>query len=296
MGSVDSFLLKVDNNDITSSDGGVHQLSPLKDALQAFEIQVRQSLECLEILLKSDEEMLGLLLTEHNEADQTGNAVDFSRHEHVEVLLGVYARQISNINREIHYLLQRLQSKQEFVALALSGYRNRMVRMNVHLGIAGLSLGFSTAVAGFFGMNLVNGLESSPTAFPSVLLGSGLCSVFLSLVTLDHLSGEKMRQRAKKRADETDTLTSALSDMCALDHALKPTVERGESVSKDQFRKLLNQSRQTKDATPQEVELLFDVFDTIKDGRLTLCDFPEGRPSSSQRSLNEEDAAPPTTK
>ena len=265
----------MDNNDITSPDAVVHQLAPLKDALQSFEIQVRQSQECLENLLNHDDEMLALLLTEQNAADQLGGQVDFSRHEHVELLLGVYARQISNINMEINYLLQRLQSKQEFVALALSGYRNRMVRMNVHLGIAGLSMGFSTAVAGFFGMNLISGLETSSTAFATVFLCSGLGSVVLSLLSLNHLSGKTTRHRAKQRLEEMETLESALSDMCALDHTLKSSVERGEAVSKEQFRVMLRNSRQSKEASTQEVDLLFDVFDKIKDGNLTSSDFQQ---------------------
>lgn len=48
--------------------------------------------------------------------------------EHVEVLLGVYARQLSTIQYEIQYLLSRLESKREFVSLALASYRNRMIR------------------------------------------------------------------------------------------------------------------------------------------------------------------------
>ena len=271
--SVDSFLDKVDNNDITSPNTVVHQLAPLKDALQAFEIQVRQSQDCLETLLNHDDEMLALLLTEQHVADQTGGQVDFSRHEHVELLLGVYARQIGNINMQISYLLQRLQSKQEFFALALSGYRNRMVQMNVHLGIATLALGLSTTVVGFFGMNLVNGWETSSTAFPTVVLCSGLGSLCLYLLSLNHLSGKRMRQHAKLRLAEMETLTSALSDMGALDHAIKSSVERGTAVSKEQFRVLLKRSRQSNEATGQEIDLLFDIFDKIKDGSLTASDF-----------------------
>jgi magnesium transporter len=254
----------------------------LKDALQSFEIQVKQSLECLENLLNHDDEMLALLLTEQNAADQTGGQVDFSRHEHVELLLGVYARQISNISMEITYLLQRLQSKQEFVALALSGYRNRMVQMNVHLGVAALSMGLSTAVAGFFGMNLLHGFENSATAFTNVVLCSSLGSLFLALISLNHLSGETMRRRAKKRLDEIDTLTSALSDMCALDHTLKSSVERGECISKEQFRVMLKNSRQSNEASADEVDLLFDVFDKIKDGSLTPSDFQPEVPTARE--------------
>lgn len=48
--------------------------------------------------------------------------------EYVEILVGVYARQLSSMLWEIQYLLSRLESKREFVALALASYRNRMVR------------------------------------------------------------------------------------------------------------------------------------------------------------------------
>ena len=280
---VDSILDKVDKNDITSPDAVVHQIGPLKDALQSFEMQVRQSLECLDHLLTHDDEMLALLLTEQNAAHNSGGTVDFARHEHVELLLGVYARQISNVSMEITYLLQRLQSKQEFVTLALSGYRNRMVQMNVHLSIAALSLGLSTTVAGFFGMNLLHGMESSTLAFGYVVFFSCTSSLLTWMWALNHLSGTKMRRRAKQRLDEMETLTGALSDMCALDHTLKTTIERGGVINKEQFRVLLQNARYSRVVTSNEVDLLFDVFDKIKDGSLSADDFHQNAhlPASS---------------
>jgi magnesium transporter len=258
----------------------VHQIGPLKDALQSFEMQVRQSLECLDHLLTHDDEMLALLLTEQNAAQDSGDVVDFARHEHVELLLGVYARQISNVSMEITYLLQRLQSKQEFVTLALSGYRNRMVQMNVHLSIAALSLGLSTTVAGFFGMNLLHGLESSNIAFGYVVFFSCTSSLLTWMWALNHLSGTKMRRRAKQRLDEMETLTGALSDMSALDHTLKTTIERGEVINKEQFRVLLQHARNSRMVTSNEVDLLFEVFDKIKDGSLSAEDFQKNSISS----------------
>jgi len=272
---VDSFLDKVDNNDVTSPDAGVHQLVPLKDALQSFEIQVKQSLECLEDLLNDDSEMLALLLTEQKAADEAGGEVAFSRHEHVEILLGVYARQISNIQMEINYVLQRLQSKQEFVALALSGYRNRMISMNVHLAIAGLGIGLSTAVAGFFGMNLVSGLEESPTAFNFTLLCSCFSSFAVSLGCLNLLSGRTMREQARQRLNEMETLTRALSDIPVVDHIIESTVERGKPLDKKRFAVLLKSGRQNAGSGTGsgEVDLLFEVFDRVKDGNITELDF-----------------------
>lgn len=225
--------------------------------------------------------MLALLLTEKKAADEAGGEVAFARHEHVEILLGVYARQISNINMEINYVLQRLQSKQEFVALALSGYRNRMISLNVHLAIAGLGIGLSTAVAGFFGMNLVSGLEGSPTAFNFTLLCSTMSSLLVSLGCLNLLSGRTMRQQAVRRLNEMETLKSALSDIAVVDHILQSTVERGEALDKDRFARLLRNAKLTKQLGSQEVDLLFGVFDTVKDGQLSQFDFEGGSGSKS---------------
>lgn len=74
---VDNFLDKVSHE--VYSDTGVHLLVPLKDSLQAFEIQVKQSVDCLASLLNNDDTMLDLLLTEQAEAEKSGLEVDYDR-------------------------------------------------------------------------------------------------------------------------------------------------------------------------------------------------------------------------
>ena len=253
---VDNFLDKVTNE--VYSDTGVHQLVPLKDTLQSMEMQVKQSLDCLTGLLNDDDQMLDLLLTEQAVAAAQGKDVDFLRHEYVELLLGVYARQLADILLEVQYLLGRLQSKQEFVSLALASYRNRMIRMNVHIGISGVSLGMMTAAAGFYGMNVVNGLEASTTAFSAIVGMSSLASFVTAAGALNYLSGAAMQKRAAQRLDEIETLTGALSDIPALDYTLKSTIEQGISMDKATFRETLKNARQSKTLPEPEVELLFD--------------------------------------
>jgi len=182
---VDSFVDRVANE--VFSDAGVHQLVPIKDSLQSFEIHVKQSLECLTTLVNNDDDMLRLLLTEQMQAEARGEVVSPERHEDVELLLEEYACQLNNILFEINYLLQRLQSKQEFASLALAGYRNRLISMNLYLALVGLGLGIGTTVAGFFGMNLISGLEESPTAFSTVIFlttvaGAGVSGACASYV------------------------------------------------------------------------------------------------------------------
>lgn len=278
---VESFLGKVANE--VYSDTGVHLLVPLKDSLQSFEMQVKQSVDCLAKILDDDEVMLDLLLTEQATADAKGEELDLSRHEDVELLIGIYARQLSNIYMEVQYMLRRIQSKQEFVALALSGYRNRMVRMDVHLNIAAISLGLGTAVAGFFGMNLINGLEETPNIFPMVVVGSGMGGVLIAGGSLNYLSGHAMQKRASDRIDEIETLTSALSDMSAIDYAVKSTVDGNRAVDKQAFGQLLAEARQTQPVSEKEVDLLFDVFDRVKDGYLQPSELTSSRSSTSPR-------------
>lgn len=268
---VNNFLDSVANE--VYSDTGVHQLAPLKDSLQSFEMQIKQCLDCLTELLEDDEEMLGLLLTEKAIAQETGQAVDFQRHQHVELLLGVYARQLNNLLLEIQFLLQRIQSKQEFVALALAGYRNRMIRVNVTLSICTMSLCLGTTVAGFFGMNVVNGFEDSTTAFSTIVACSTLAGVGVGAGSLRYLSGRSMQDNATQRLQEIETLSGALSDMCALDYAVKSTLEEsGAAVSKTEFREKLQQARQSGEVTDQEVDLLFHVLDAVKDGMIQKDD------------------------
>jgi len=268
---VDSFVDKVSNE--VFSDAGVHQLVPIKDSLQSFEIHVKQSLECLTTLLNSDEDMLELLLSEQREAEARGQEVSPERHEDVELLFEEYARQLNNILFEIHYLLQRLQSKQEFASLALAGYRNRLIRMNLYLALVGLGLGIGTTVAGFFGMNLISGFEESPVAFGNVVMLTSVTGISVAAICSSYVSGRTMQNRAKQRLDEIDVLTGALSDMPALDFTVKRLLERDTPTTKEEFRLKLKQARLSRKITEKEVDLLFDALDFNKDGVLFRDDF-----------------------
>jgi magnesium transporter len=77
----------------------------------------------------------------------------------VELLLENYCSQLVGIAQEAYYLRKRVESTQSIVELRLDAYRNYMLRINVQLAIASISLAGGTVLAGFFGMNLTSGLE-----------------------------------------------------------------------------------------------------------------------------------------
>ena len=169
---VNSLMDRVTNEAFSPS--GLHKLVPVKDSLQHFEMNVKGALHCITELLENDDDMIGLLLSEKAVARSENREVPHELHENVEMLLEEYARQLNSTLLEIDYMLSRVQSKQDMVALSLDAYRNRMIRMNLYLTIGGISLAFGTAVAGFFGMNVINGYESSEGIFELVIAGSCL--------------------------------------------------------------------------------------------------------------------------
>jgi magnesium transporter len=198
-----------------------------------------------------------------------------SRHKDVELLLEEYARQLSNILFEINFLLQRLQSKQEFVSIALASYRNRLIRMNLYLAVAGITLGIGTTVAGYFGMNVINGYESSPVAFNAIILGTSVTGLAVAAVCASYVSGKTMQARAFRRMDEIQTLTSALSDMAALDYTVKKALNEGVPMSREEFGKTLKLARHSGRVTDEELDLLFDIMDNQRDGVIQTDDLPE---------------------
>ena len=117
-------------------------------------------------------------------------------------------------------------------------------------------------------MNVVNGLEDSTTAFSTIVTCSTLAGLAVGAGSMNYLSGRTMQVRASQRLREIETLSGALSDMCALDYAVKSTLEEGKPTTKDEFRIKLIKARQTGEITDQEVDLLFHVFDSVKDGML----------------------------
>jgi magnesium transporter len=270
---VETVVTRVSNDMLAAS--GVHRLVPVKDSLQDFELLVKSALTCLTDLLGDDEDMLGLLLTEKMKAKERGRTIEHRRHESVELLLEEYARRLSNILQDTNFLLKKVQTKQELVSISLDAHRNRMLRMNLYLSMAGVSIASSTAVAGFYGMNLINGLEDSPTAFWNVVSVTSFMGAMIGIGCLSYLRGTSNTARTLERLREIEVIDGALSPpkMRALDYTMKILAENKSSMTKDEFREKMLASRQVDEISGNEIDLLFDALDISKDGKLNTDDF-----------------------
>ena len=285
---VDTVVTRVSNEMHAAS--GVHRLVPIKDSLQEFELNIRSALDGITGLLGDDDDMLGLLLSENLEAQNRNERIQRNRHESVELLLEEYARQLSNILQETEYLLKKVQSKQELVAISLDAYRNRMLRMNLYLGIASVGLATSTAVAGFYGMNLINGYEDSPTAFANLVGLTSCAGLVFGIGCVSYMRGSASTARTMERLREIEVIDGSLNKMGALDYTMKCIADNKKtSMTKEEFRKKLCESQSFAVINDLEVDLLFSSLDVTNDGYLNKDDFSTladlGRKASIESSL-----------
>lgn len=277
-------LLFVDEEVFSTS--GVQHLVPLKDSLQEFEMLVSQCLECLENMEKNDNDMLGLLLTKQSEAEKSGVELGHDMHEEIELMLEAYIGQLSAIRREIKYLIKRVESKTAYLSITQDSYRNRMITIDVYLGIVGVGLGVSTTVAGFVGMNMLNGYEESSVAFFNTVAGTSLVSLLTVFGCTRYLSGNRLKKAARHRAVEIESIEGALADMTAVDYAVKTMMLNNTGMDKHEFAKQIAYAKGKPFADIKdngEVNKLFELLDATKDGIIDKDDFQCMQSFSGQR-------------
>ena len=93
------------------------------------------------------------------------------------------------LSDQIEEVLANIETTQAVLELTLDNERNRIARLELLLSMAGLSVGSMSAVSGFFGMNLLSGVESAAGLFllvtgTSILLTG---SLFVMPFTIEHV-------------------------------------------------------------------------------------------------------------
>jgi len=272
---VNSLMERVTHESVLP-ESSLHRLVPLKDSLQRFEMNVKGALRCLTDLLSNDQDMVDLLLTEKAIAKAENRTVPLELHGTVEMMLEEYARQLTSTLLEIDYMLSRVQSKQDMVALTMDANRNRMIRMNLNLTIGGISLAFATTVAGFFGMNITSGYETMPHAFNGIVAGSLLLGGGFMGGCYSHLYGPHARWKTRQHVQSIEIMNRALGDMAALDYSLELMLEGEDDIkwTKEKFMQKVYES-EPESLRDSEIDFLFGLLDYTKNGVIDKDDFPQ---------------------
>lgn len=79
--------------------------------------------------------------------------------DEIKILLESYTLRLNNSLNDVLLLQKKVKNRQSLTDLSMQVQRNRLLSLNLNLGVAAVCLGASTAMSGWFGMNLLSGKE-----------------------------------------------------------------------------------------------------------------------------------------
>ena len=156
----------------------LRRLLAFRKSLSEFEQNVGQSLKLVRELTANDEDLVGLYLTHRDRK--------IDDHVDIELLLEAYCADFEEIQAEIKTFKEMIEDTNQFIGAHLDTVRNSMIRMSLFLEVGAVALGSGAVVGGVFGMNLLNGLESHPSAFYVTLGGISLVMSAIFAGTISH--------------------------------------------------------------------------------------------------------------
>lgn len=144
------------------------ELLPLKNKVDELEAQCAEVAGAIAEVLKNDEDMAAMRLSEiHGDGVLQGDIDNL--HVEVELLFEDYLLQMDEVLVALRSVQSYVRNTEEVVEIELDLLRNRIMRYEMLLELSGLVVGVAAAVTGAFGMNLVNRLEEHPTMFYNVI-------------------------------------------------------------------------------------------------------------------------------
>lgn len=155
------------------------QLLPLKNKVDELEAKCTEVASAIAEVLKNDEDMAAMRLSEiaalrKLDKDFTSSSLDdgdpYNLHVEVELLFEDYLLQMDEVLHSLRSIQSSITNTEEVVEIELDLLRNRIMRYEMLIELAGLVVGVAAAVTGALGMNLLNSWEEHPTMFFNVSL------------------------------------------------------------------------------------------------------------------------------
>ena len=196
-----------------AQEHALYTLLTLSNSLQALDVEVSRLEGSVSGLLSQDED-LAMLYLSHRSAH--GAARPTHQHSEVEIMLETFATQLDDLLMRIRSLTEDVALHRTLEELKLRNERNRIMRVELLMSMAAISIATSTAVSGVFGMNLTSGCarrpsralvraahppaaplrwETSPGMFWAVTAAGAGGSALLALALLGGVSRFHRRQR-----------------------------------------------------------------------------------------------------
>eukprot|EP00252_Welwitschia_mirabilis_P003102 TRINITY_DN13180_c0_g1_i1.p1 TRINITY_DN13180_c0_g1~~TRINITY_DN13180_c0_g1_i1.p1 ORF type:complete len:297 (-),score=73.34 TRINITY_DN13180_c0_g1_i1:399-1205(-) len=258
--------------------GGLQRLLPLKRILTEVEHDIRDTHEAFEQVLESDDALVGLCLENKEHLTSLSglkfqpNSDDERMRRAAANIILTFQRQVDDAGGVVEELRKGIDSAQEVWELTLDTTRNKIIRMNLFISMAGLSFNLAMVPAGFFGMNLLSGLENSPNAFYVITGAVSLASasVGLSLVVMFR------RMLHTHHAKDLAALQDLLQHIDHIDEIFQTLSSKGGMVSREEFKKYLRSHPSTGSMKEREIDLMFHIFDSNHNGQVEGSEWSSG--------------------
>ncbi|KAI8818599.1 uncharacterized protein EV422DRAFT_569648 [Fimicolochytrium jonesii] len=117
--------------------------------------------EAISAILNVDEDLAALYLTD--KAASKPRAIE--DHMEAELLMEHYLNAADDMGAATRQLAQNIAGTQEIINIVLAARRNQLLHFELMANLSMACLAFPTLVAGLFGMNMPNGLETSVDSF-----------------------------------------------------------------------------------------------------------------------------------
>eukprot|EP00440_Ansanella_granifera_P030310 gb/GFBE01032931.1/.p1 GENE.gb/GFBE01032931.1/~~gb/GFBE01032931.1/.p1 ORF type:complete len:494 (+),score=106.57 gb/GFBE01032931.1/:1-1482(+) len=269
--AVRDFLVPPDSR--ATREHALYRLLMLSNSLSALEVDVRRQYTCLDQLLKSDEDMAAMYLSYRRASGSGRNVAD---HEDMELMLESFGMQLEDLLDRIQKLQESVTTQRKLEQLRLTSERNRIMRLELLMGMGTAALAVSTVVAGFFGMNLQSGIEDVPGLFWMVTAGTTAITILIFAglmsgvrrfhrVQRNHMSQTGSLRRALEGLDEAYfSLRQSGSLVCSEDEAAPSGVNKAEL-----FEALEAAGCVLND---EEQDVLWEAMDANRDGSLSASE------------------------
>eukprot|EP00210_Caulerpa_lentillifera_P004414 g4211.t1 len=246
------------------------RLLPIRRALTEMLFDVKETREAIAEAVDNENILVALCLTEQIHSGHKGDSSTNGVTKHmklVSALLDSYERQVETVEGALKEMQDNMDDTREVWHMQMDSNRNRIIRINLTISIASFSLLLSTLPAGFFGMNLINGLETTPGVFSTVVYSCLILTVLNYIVFYGYYRYWPERKHQQRLTD-----MKALKDILShhidgIDDLLSVLHER-RHIGRIEFDKIVNANVKGPQMTKGEVDLLYRIFYTNRDGLL----------------------------
>ncbi|KAK0633296.1 mitochondrial inner membrane magnesium transporter mrs2 [Immersiella caudata] len=162
----------------------------LSKRVSTFEQKAKLVRDAIEELLEADDDLASMYLTEKTHDLFRGE----DDHTEVELLLESYNKICDEVVQEASNLVSSIRNTEEIIRAILDANRNSLMLLDLKFSVGTLGLAMGTFLAGLYGMNLNNFIETASWGFGAV---TGVSTIFSLLVCWYGLVKLRKVQRIK---------------------------------------------------------------------------------------------------